>query len=210
MIMLQSLSPLVCKDAATGTPALLCAAVQIAPTATGVMMYMPGGTHEITPSHKGKAVRVSVLADRAGAAALEAQRAGIVARGHRPFFDFGHKDEDASYWPERFFWQDGAAAGIYCEGEWSDTGKAAVEGKRWRCFSPVFHVDSVTAKPARIICLDLAGPNMGGLVNKPAFRAIAPLFSAEADAADAARRERIAALRRDIQRLQNAVSTILG
>lgn len=200
-------APLVCKDA--GDSAILCQAVQIAPTASGVMMYMPGGTHEITPSHKGKAVRVSVLADRAGAAALEAQRAAIVARGARPFFDFGHKDEEASFWPERFLWQDVPTPAIYCEGEWSDAGKAAVEGKQWRCFSPVFHVDDVKGDPARIICLAGASPNMGGLVNKPAFRNIAPLFSAEADAIDAARRERIAALKSDIQRLQREIRTLL-
>jgi hypothetical protein len=200
--------PLICA-AAVAAPILCRGTVQLAPTATGVMMYMPGGTHEIVPSQNGKAVRVSVLADRAGAAALEAQRAAIVARGGRPFFDFGHKDEEASFWPEEFMWQDSPEPAIYCRGEWTDEGKQAVEGKRWRCFSPVFHVDDVKAKPARIICQPFATPNMGGLVNQPAFRAIAPLFSGEADPAEAAHRERIAALRGDIARLEREIRTLI-
>ena len=159
--------------------ALLCRAVPAALVASGVMMYMPAGRHLIRPSQNGKAVEVEVLADAAGAGELERQRAALMARGTRPFFDFNHEDREASYWPEAFFWQEQPEPGIYCRGEWTTAGKVGVEGKQWRQFSPVFHVDSIRAKPARIVCNESACANMGGLVNKPAFRAILPLFAKE-------------------------------
>jgi hypothetical protein len=47
-----------------------------------------------------------------------------------------------------------------------------VEGKDFRMFSPVFHVDDKRKDPARVICCEQARPNMGGLVNDPAFSAL--------------------------------------
>lgn len=142
-------------------------------------MYMPAGTHSITPSQNGRAVRVEVFVDASAAAALESQRASLAAKGKKPYFDFNHEDREASFWPVQFFWKDSPAPGVYARGEWTDLGETGIKGKRWRQFSPVFHVDSVTATPSRIVSHDYAKPNMGGLVNNAAFTDISPLWGKE-------------------------------
>jgi hypothetical protein len=164
-------------------PILCRAAVQLAPTATGEMMYMPGGVQSITPMDGGIGQPIRVLVDAAGAAALNAQCTALRARNKRPFFDFNHEDGPASFWPEEFYYAEAPAPGIYCRGEWSASGRASVEGKEWRQFSPVFHVDNKRGNPARIVCREAAKPNMGGLVNDPAFHQILPLWAKDADGA---------------------------
>ena len=146
------------------------------------IMFMPGGVHEITPSQAGKPIRVQVMSDPAGAAALESQRAALAAKGIAPYFDLNHDDAEASFWPKSFFWRDGVAPGIYAKGEWSAAGQTSRDGKAYRTFSPVFHVDDISRRPARIICNASAGPNMGGLVNNPAFKKILPLWAKHAGA----------------------------
>jgi hypothetical protein len=143
------------------------------------MMYMPAGMQSITPSQGGKSVSVQVMVDASGAAALEAQRASLEARGKRPYFDFNHEDREASFWPTQFYWK---ADGIYARGTWSDLGEQCITGKRYRQFSPVFFVDNVKARPARIVCREDAKPNMGGLVNDPAFHSILPFWAKDAGA----------------------------
>jgi phage I-like protein len=83
------------------------------------------------------------------------------------YFDFNHEDGAASFWPDRFFYKPGE--GVVAQGEWTASGKKAVEGKDYRAFSPVFHVDDKRADPAKVVCYDGARVNMGGLVNDPAF-----------------------------------------
>ena len=169
---------------------------------------MPAGLQTITPSQGGRSVTVQVRVDRASAEALEAQRAALEDRGKRPYFDFNHEDGEASFWPTEFYWvgdgraeiADGKwqianrasacalsssaarAPGIYARGEWSDLGQQAISGKRYRQFSPVFYVDDVRANPARIVCREDAKPNMGGLVNDPAFHTILPFWAKDAGA----------------------------
>lgn len=163
---------------------ILCrAAVQLSPTATGEMMYMPGGVQTITPINGGIGAPMKVLVDGRGADELNRQCAALKARNKRPFFDFNHEDGPASFWPEEFFYREAPEPGIYCRGEWTASGKAGVEGKEWRQFSPVFHVNNKRANPARIVCRALAKPNMGGLVNDPAFHQILPLWAKNADGA---------------------------
>lgn len=157
---------------------ILCrASIALPVTATGEMMYMPGGEQTITPIDGGIGQPIKVLVDKQGAAQLEAQRSALVARGSRPYFDFNHSDGPASFWPTEFFYRETPEPGIYCRGEWSASGKASVEGKEWRQFSPVFHVDNKRGTPAHIVCRDKAKPNMGGLVNDPAFHSILPLWA---------------------------------
>lgn len=166
------------------TPLLCRTAVQLSPTATGEMMYMPGGEQLITPVEGGLAERpIKVLVDAAAADAINRQCAALRARGKRPFFDFNHEDGPASFWPEEFFFRTHPEPGIYCRGEWTARGRASVEGKEWRQFSPVFHVDDKRGNPARIVCYEHASPNMGGLVNDPAFHSILPLWAKNADGA---------------------------
>jgi hypothetical protein len=161
------------------------------PTVDGVMMYMPSGTHQITPSQDGEPVEVTVLVDEAAARKLEAQRAALDKAGKKPFFSIQHETEIAAAWPSRFFWDKRIDAtgslveGIFVEVEWTKSGREAVEGKDFRTFSPTFFVDAVRndpEKPARIVCNENARANMGALENDPAFQSISPLWARNAGA----------------------------
>ncbi len=169
--------PLICSAALAD--ALECRGVlPDAPLIAGdEIMFMPAGVHEITPSQAGERVRVQVLCDRQAAVMIERQRAAMAAKGVRPYFDLNHDDQEASFWPTSFEWKDGDAPGIYAKGEWSAAGRACRDGKTYRQFSPVFFVDDTSKKPARVVCNEQAGPNMGGLVNNPAFKKILPLWA---------------------------------
>jgi phage I-like protein len=57
--------------------------------------------------------------------------------------------------------------------EWSDAGEAAVQGRRFRRFSPTFHVDEA----GHVIGSEI---NMGGLVNRAAFQSIAAIAARSA------------------------------
>jgi len=174
---IREISPLICNDHAPELQ-LICRAAFDAPvTAANEIMYMPAGVHDITPSQDGKPIKAKVLVTAEGAAALEQQRAALEAKGKRPYFDFNHEDGPASFWPTAFFWKGGEAPGIYARGEWTASGKAAIEGKEYRQFSPVFHVDNIRANPAKIAARAHAKPNMGGFVNDPAFQEILPFWA---------------------------------
>lgn len=164
--------------------ALLChAAFAMPATATGTFMWMPGGLRTVTPFAGSNGVPVNILVDAAGAVEIERQRAALAAKGQAPYFDFEHEDGGASFWPAEFFWSASPEPGIYCRGEWTTDGKAGVEGKKWKYFSPVFHVDNKRGNPARLVARDFAAPNMGGLVNNPAFKGISPLWAKNAGGA---------------------------
>lgn len=197
---------------------ILCrGAVQLPAAACGELMYMPGGRQEIVPLGGGIGAPIEVEVDAAGAAELERQRAALAAKGRRPYFDFNHEDGSASFWPEEFFWADAPEPGIYCRGEWTARGKESVEGKEWRQFSPVFHVDDKRARPARIVCRETAKANMGGLVNDPAFHTILPLWAKAAGASgdreqnkegEQMNEQELAALRATIEKLEQEVSAL--
>ena len=192
------------------------AAHALSATVTGEFMFMPGGLQTITPFEGGIGEPITVAVDAAGAAELERQRVALFAKGKRPYCDFEHEDKGASYWVESFFWKDGPEPGIYCRGEWTADGKAGVEGKKWRMFSPVFHVDSKHAKPARIVCRDSASANMGGLVNEPAFTKISPLWAKNATGAQSGNltnnmnEQEIKALQDKIKELEAEIATLKG
>jgi hypothetical protein len=147
------------------------------------MMWMPGGMQTITPVGGGIGQPIHVKVDAAAARIVEQQREAIVASGRSPYFDLNHEDGPASFRPEAFYWKESPAPGIYARGEWTPTGRAAVEGKEFREFSPVFHVDNKRVKPAQIIDAISAGrtksSNMGGLVNDAAFTEMTPFFAKE-------------------------------
>src|SRR5580765_7201255 len=83
------------------------AAVEISPTATNEILFLPIGLHAITPVNGGigRPIKISVTA--AAAEAIEAQRAKLRAKGKRPYFDFNHEDDAASFWPDSFHWRAG-------------------------------------------------------------------------------------------------------
>jgi len=154
------------------------AAVEISPTTTNEILFLPVGLHAITPVSGGIGRPIKVKVDQASASAIQKQLGLLMARHKRPYFDFNHEDGPASFWPEDFIWRSGE--GIIAKGEWSRRGKTAVEGKDFRAFSPVFHVDNKRSDPAQVVCKETADPNMGGLVNNPAFDNL-PLWAKNAE-----------------------------
>lgn len=155
-------------------------------------MYMPQGVHQIVPSQAKKAVSVAVLVDASTARAMQDQHDALVTSGKQPYFSFGddsHASDAAAFWPAKYFWatrkdaKGKMATGVWVTGEWSDEGREAVEGKKFRQFSPTFFVDAVRVderNPSRVICEEEAGPNMGALVNDPAFTEMSPLWAKSA------------------------------
>lgn len=158
--------------------AVLCrAAVQIAPTAAegSEILYLPMGVHQITPDAGGIGKPIKVLVDREAALETEKLRQAIVAKGKKPYFDLNHDDSAASFWPREFFWRENE--GVIATGDWSGTGKRSVAEKDFCAFSPVFNVDDKRADPARVVFKpNYLKPNMGGLVNDPAFNNL-PLWA---------------------------------
>ena len=154
------------------------AAVEISPTATNEILFLPIGLHAITPVAGGIGRPIKVNVGPESAIAIERQHKALMAKGKRPYFDFNHEDGPASFWPETFVWRGGE--GVIAKGEWSRRGKSAVEGKDFRAFSPVFHVDNKRADSAQVVCKENADPNMGGLVNNPAFKDL-PLWAKNAE-----------------------------
>ena len=142
------------------------------------IQYMPPGRHRIRASQGGKPVSVEVAVSAATASVLQSflaakMTAAAEGREDRPFFDFNHEDREASAWPTEFYWagDDPQTGGVRARLEWSDAGKRAVEGRTFRRFSPTFHLDASGHVTGSEI-------NMGGLVNRAAFKRIAPLFAA--------------------------------
>ena len=142
-----------------------------------VQMFPPG-KQTVKPSRvDGKEPEeITLTIDEQTAADLESIRATLQARadaneGDAPYFDFNHEDGPASGWPKRIFWggEDPQRGGVRAEVEWSSAGDEARTGKTFRRFSPAFFADAgrVTAAPV----------NMGGLVNRAAFKTIQPFFA---------------------------------
>lgn len=141
------------------------------------IQFMPPGRHRIRASQGGKPVSVEVAVNEATAAVLQtflAAKLTAAAAGSddRPFFDFNHEDREASAWPTEFYWagDDPQSGGVRARIEWSDAGKSAVTGKTFRRFSPTFHLNASGEVTGSEI-------NMGGLVNRAAFKQIAALFA---------------------------------
>lgn len=146
-------------------------------TAPADIQYMPPGRHTIRAHRAGKPVTVSVFVDANTAATLQQFLAAHLAaaaegRDDRPFLDFNHEDREAAAWPTEFFWagDDPLTGGVRARVEWSDAGRRAVEGRTFRRFSPTFVPDA----EGRVIGSEI---NMGGLVNRAAFKRIAALFA---------------------------------
>lgn len=148
--------------------------------AHGDIQLMPPGVHEITPSDAdGKPISLKVTITAATAEALEAARASYQAaadagNGDAPFIDFNHEDGPAAAWVKEIFWAgDAPDQGVRARIEWTDAGREAIEGRAFRRFSPAFTVDAKTHE------ITGAPVNMGGLVNRAAFRTIQSFFASQ-------------------------------
>lgn len=147
----------------------------------------PPGKQVVTPSRADgqEPEELTLTINAATAATLEAARAELQAKadageGDAPYFDFNHEDRESAAWPRRIFWagDDPISGGVRAEVEWSAAGDSAVKGKTFRRFSPVFFAEkgNPPSQPGRITGTTV---NMGGLVNRAAFRRIAPLFATD-------------------------------
>lgn len=138
-----------------------------------VIMWMPAGRHRIRATRAGAGpVEADIEVTPETARAMQAALLREKATGHRPLIDFDHQHGAAAGWPTRYWWEDGK--GVMVNVEWSDAGAAAIRGRSYRAFSPEFYPDNngrVTGAPKF----------HGSLVNDPAFKAIEPLWAADAD-----------------------------
>jgi L-amino acid N-acyltransferase YncA len=144
-----------------------------------IQLFPPGQHDVIVTNAKGEPVPLSVAITEATAATLEAVRARYQAEsdagtGDAPYLDLNHDDREASAWVKAIHWagEDPQTGGVRATVELTDAGRAAITGRTYRRVSPSFHADKdgkITGAPA----------NMGGFVNRAAFRTIAPLFAKE-------------------------------
>lgn len=141
------------------------------------LQYMPPGTHRISASRGGKPITLDITVDASTADRLnqflqDQLTKATEGNDDRPFFDFNHEDREAAAWPTEFYWagDDPKAGGVRAKIEWSGAGEKAVKEKTFRRFSPTFVPDEA----GHVIGSET---NMGGLVNRAAFKTIAPLFA---------------------------------
>lgn len=147
------------------------------------IQFMPPGEHEISARQGDKTVqpkvKVTEAAAKAIAAALQEFRSKAAeGREDRPYLDFNHEDAAAAAHVTEIYWagEDPATGGIRAKVEWTEPGKQAIAGRAYRRFSPSFFLNAngeVSGAPL----------NMGGLVNRAAFKQIAPIWSRQAEPA---------------------------
>lgn len=157
------------------TSAYLIQALAMAEGVPSEIQYMPPGTHTISASRDGKPSKMSVTVDAATVDRLNTSLATLRGQGHEPFIDFNHDDKNAAGWLQSFSWggDDPKTGGVRAKINWSGSGKAAVESRDYRKFSPTF----LLSKEGQIVGTDV---NAGGLVNRPAFTSIAPVMARSA------------------------------
>lgn len=144
------------------------------------IVYIPEGTHTITPSVGGKpqTIVIKMDAERGDevAARFQGQLDSILAGNVRPFLDFDHKETGpAAALPKSFRYEQGK--GLMLDLEWTGAGRKAIKSKDYSYFSPSFYKDDSGAPMG----IDERGP-LGSLVNSPAFRDIPRIAAAHAEA----------------------------
>jgi phage I-like protein len=146
------------------------------------IQWMPPGRHTINAlqGDKPATLTVSVTPDVAQRMKVALQRLRAKAAAgveDLPYFDLNHEDNGASAYPTEFYWggNDRTTGGVRTKIEWTDLGTQAIAGKVYRRFSPLFGLDDDgEVQPADL--------NMGGFVNRAAFKSIEPLFARDASA----------------------------
>lgn len=143
---------------------------------------MPPGRHEIRPLIDGKPKLITVTVTEATAKRVSEQLASLrslaaAGKGDLPFFDFNHEDSASAGNPTEFYWggDDPVTGGVRAKVEWSAAGKEAIDGRVFRRFSPAWDVEPKTGEILGI------GVNVGGLVNRAAFRTIQPVTAKDGE-----------------------------
>lgn len=148
--------------------------------APGAIQYMPPGEHVICPTVNGQAQQVRVIVNKQTAARLQAdlesRLAAAKAGATRPCGYFDHKAGAASFIPTAFSWDD--EKGVILSVEWTNAGRAAVEGRDYSYFSPFVNYSPKTGE----ILGMCSSAEIGSLVNDPAFP-VERLAAARADLA---------------------------
>ncbi len=153
----------------------------------GEIQWMPPGPQTITATKGSEPFKMDVVVNAALAALVATHLQTFRAKAASgqedlPYFDFNHEDGEASAHPTEFYWggDDPKTGGIRAKLEWTKAGAQAVLGHTYHRFSPEFLVDEAS----RIVGVGL---NMGGLVNRAAFKNIRPVMGKDGGAGGAGR-----------------------
>jgi hypothetical protein len=141
------------------------------PEVPAQIMWMPAGTHTIVATRDGQPITKQVTVTAETARVMDRALREEIATGHRPLIDFNHKHQEAAGWPTGYSWKEGQ--GVMMALDWSDAGRAAIQGRTYRAFSPEFFASASG---------QVTGSTKfhGGLVNDPAFEAISPIWAQRA------------------------------
>lgn len=166
---------------ASSLPDLTAAPGDVPAQLPAEVQWMPPGEHEITALQGEQVVTTRVTVNEQTARVLQATLENFLARaaegaGDKPYLDFNHDDAEAAGHVTAFSWggDDPVQGGVRARVEWTGPGRAALTGHAYRRFSPAFFINAageVTGAPV----------NMGGLVNRAAFKTIQPIWSRSAD-----------------------------
>ena len=142
------------------------------------IQWMPPGAHEITGIQGGKPVTVKVVVNSATAERLQRLLQDLRAKAaagveDMPYIDFNHEDGPAAGHITEFYWggADPMSGGVRAKVEWTEPGKLALQGRAYRRFSPSFNPPNAAGEVTG------APMNMGGLVNRAAFKTITPIVA---------------------------------
>jgi len=143
------------------------------------IQYMPPGRQTVTPFVEGEPHTMELevgplYATIFQAALTRALASAADGKGDKPFIDFNHDDGAAAGHPTEFYWggDDPIKGGVRMKLAWSASGKGAVTGGDFTRFSPQWVFSKRTNEPLGLPI------NMGGLVNRAAFKTIASLTAA--------------------------------
>lgn len=146
------------------------------------IQYMPPGKQTVAPSVDGEPMEMEItvtaryaeIFNRAAESMIAAAKAG---QGDLPFGDFNHEDSAASVRPTKFWWggEDPVTGGVRMDTPWTGTGAASLRNGEFVRWSPQWVFSRKTLEPLGLPC------NVGGLVNRAAFKTIAPVVSAKGE-----------------------------
>ena len=140
------------------------------------IQWMPPGDQDVECFVNGESRQLRFesneqFAQAANSQLQELRRRAAAGLGDEPFFDFNHEDGAASGHPQELYWagDDAKRGGIRAIGKWTGGGKRALAGRDFTRFSPEWFFNQETEEPIGV------GVNMGGLVNRAAFKQLAAL-----------------------------------